>query len=219
VPFTTVNNTRIYYRLEGNPANPPLVLSHSLGADHGMWDPQMPDLLRRFQVLLCDTRGHGASDAPEGDYSIEQLGRDTLAVADAVSIRQFAFCGLSMGGAIGQWLAIHAAERVTALVLANTSSRFDGTALEARRQAVLKDGTTGIVDAVMQRFFLPETMARGDVYAYSVRSVLLASAISTTPPCCRRSRRPRSSSSATATSPRRGRDTGKSSPAGYPAQR
>ncbi len=174
MPFTTVNNTRLYYRLEGNPANPPLVLSHSLGADHGMWDPQMPDLLRRFQVLLCDTRGHGASDAPEGDYSIEQLGRDTLAVVDAVSIRQFAFCGLSMGGAIGQWLAIHAAERVTALVLANTSSRFDGTALEARRQAVLKDGTTGIVDAVMQRFFLPETMARGDVYAYSVRSVLLA---------------------------------------------
>lgn len=172
--FITVHQTRLYYRREGNPANPPLLLSHSLGADHGMWDPQMPELLSRFQVVLCDTRGHGASDAPEGEYSLEQLARDALAVADALSLPRFAFCGLSMGGAIGQWLAVNAPDRLTSLVLASTSSHFDGTALETRRQTVLKQGMAAIADSTMQRFFLPETLARGDAYANSVRSVLLA---------------------------------------------
>jgi 3-oxoadipate enol-lactonase/4-carboxymuconolactone decarboxylase len=138
-----------------------------------MWDPQMPSLLPHFQVLRYDTRGHGASDVPAGDYSIEQLGQDVLGLADALGISKFAFCGLSMGGAVGQWLALHAADRLTALVLANTSSRFSAATLEARRQTVLKDGMTAVVDAVMQRFFLPETLARGNPYANSVRTVLL----------------------------------------------
>jgi 3-oxoadipate enol-lactonase/4-carboxymuconolactone decarboxylase len=174
VPFATVDNTRLYYRLEGNPGEPVLVLSHSLGADHGMWSPQVSGLLPHFQVLRYDMRGHGASDAPPGDYSMERLARDVLGLTDALGISRFAFCGLSMGGAIGQWLAANAAERLTALVLANTSSRFDAATMEARRQTVLKDGIAPIVDTAMQRFFLPETVARGDTDASSVRSVLLS---------------------------------------------
>jgi 3-oxoadipate enol-lactonase/4-carboxymuconolactone decarboxylase len=173
VPFATVNNTRIFYRLEGVEGRPVLVFSHSLGADHGMWAPQMPDLLPHFQVLRYDTRGHGASDAPAGEYSMEQLGQDVLGLTDVLGISSFAFCGLSMGGGIGQWLAIQAPQRVSALVLANTSSQFVAANLEARRQAVLKDGMTSVADSAMQRFFLPETLARGDAYASSVRSVLL----------------------------------------------
>jgi 3-oxoadipate enol-lactonase/4-carboxymuconolactone decarboxylase len=174
VSFVTVDNTRLYYRLEGNAGAPVLVMSHSLGTDHGMWDPQVAGLLPHFQILRCDTRGHGASDAPPGDYSIERLARDVLGLVDALKISSFAFCGLSMGGAIGQWLATHAPERMTALVLANTSSRFDGAFLEARRQAVLKDGIAPIIEIAMQRFFLPETLARCDAHAGSVRSALLA---------------------------------------------
>ena len=174
MPFATIDNTRLYYRLEGTPGQPVLVFSNSLGADHGMWSPQVAGLLPYFQVLRYDTRGHGASDAPPGDYSMERLARDALDLTDALGISRFVFCGLSMGGAIGQWLAANAPERLTALVLANTSSRFDATTLEARRQAVLKDGMASVADAAMQRFFLPETVDCGDTHASSVRSVLLA---------------------------------------------
>ena len=83
MPFADSEGCRIYYRLEGAASKPLLVLVHSLGADHGMWDPQMPALLRHFQVLRLDLRGHGASDMPAGDYSIAQLGGDVLAAVDA----------------------------------------------------------------------------------------------------------------------------------------
>ena len=168
MPFITVNNSRLFYRLEGRSSLPVLVLSHSLGCDHGMWLPQMPDLLKRFQVLRYDTRAHGASDvqpgdytlARQGEYTLDQLGHDVRGLLDALKISQVAFCGISMGGAIGQWLAVNAPQRLTALVLANTSPKF-GTpdAWAARRKAVLEGGMQAIVDATMQRFFSPENQS------------------------------------------------------------
>src|SRR5579862_2092402 len=150
MPFITTSQVRIFYRLDGNEGLPVLVLSHSIGTDHAMWEPQVQDLLPHFQVLRFDTRGHGASEAPGGDYSVEQLGRDVLDLLDALKIRKFAFCGLSLGGAIGQWLALHVADRMTALVLANTSPRF-GTPdnWNNRIQLVQKGGMEAIVDAAL----------------------------------------------------------------------
>ena len=86
MPFSTINNRRLFYRLEGREHKPVLVLSHSIGADHGMWAPQVPDLLSHFRVLRYDICGHGASDAPKGDYSIEDLGREVIGLADALKI-------------------------------------------------------------------------------------------------------------------------------------
>ena len=173
MPFITTNNIRQFYRIEGQPGRPVLLLSHSLGADHAMWAPQMPDLLSHFQVLRYDTRGHGASDGPKGEYSIELLGRDVLGLADALGIKHFVFCGLSMGGAVGQWLAIHASERLTRLVLANTSAQFGPRSnWETRMKAVSDGGMAAIVDVVMGRFFSPEVLAK-DAYANSVKSVFL----------------------------------------------
>jgi 3-oxoadipate enol-lactonase/4-carboxymuconolactone decarboxylase len=173
LPFVTVGNTRMFYRLQGNAGRPVLILSHSIGTDHSMWDLQVTDLLPHFQVLRYDTRGHGASDTPAGEYSVEMLGRDILGLADALEISQFAFCGLSMGGAIGQWVAAHAPERVTHLVLANTSPQFVPRAnWEARIAAVLQGGMPAIVDVVMPRFFLAETLAKKNPHAASIRSVL-----------------------------------------------
>lgn len=183
MPFLTIDHTRIFYRLEGKENAPVLVLSHSLGCDHAMWTPQMPDLLEHFRVLRYDTRGHGASDAPGGDYSIEQLGHDVLDLLESTGISKFAFCGLSMGGAVGQWLAINAGDRVTSLVLANTSPRFDSANLENRRQAVLARGIAPIAETVLQRFFSPETLAR-DSHASSVGAVLLATAPAGYAACC-----------------------------------
>ena len=141
MPFASVNNTRLFYRLEGRSGLPALVLSHSLGCDHGMWLPQMTDLLDHFQVLRYDVRGHGASDAPPGDYTLDQLGNDVLGLLDSLKIPQAAFCGISMDGAIGQWLALKAPQHLTALALANTSPKFGTPDLwETRRKAVLEGG-------------------------------------------------------------------------------
>jgi 3-oxoadipate enol-lactonase / 4-carboxymuconolactone decarboxylase len=178
LPFVTarnqnVDNTRLFYRLEGLDTRPVLVMSHSLGCDHGQWDMQTRDLLPHFRILRYDMRGHGASDVPTGDYSIERLGRDVLGIVDALGIDKFAFCGLSIGGMIGQWLGASAPDRLTHLVLANTSPRMDTAAMETRRGMVLQSGMTAVADAVLGRFFTPETLARQDADIGSVRRTLL----------------------------------------------
>lgn len=174
MPFAVSDGCRIYYRLEGAPTAPLLVLVHSLGTDHGMWSPQMPALLRRFRVLRLDLRGHGASDAPAGDYTIAQLGRDVLAVADAAGVARFAYCGLSLGGMIGQWLGANAGDRIERLVLANTSPRMADPALfEVRRATVLAKGMAAIEEAVIERFFSARLLASGSAAVESVRTALL----------------------------------------------
>ncbi|HET7872830.1 MAG TPA: 3-oxoadipate enol-lactonase [Terriglobales bacterium] len=172
MPFLESENMRLFYRLEGRGELPVLVLSHSLGADHAMWQPQMPDLLEHFAVLRYDTRGHGASAAPSGGYSIEQLGRDVLALAEAFEIEKFAFCGLSMGGGIGQWLALHAPQRLAKLALANTSPKFGNQDLWNTRIKLIKQGgMAAVVDASMERFF--SASRRNGAHAQSIRRVLL----------------------------------------------
>ena len=185
MPFANVNSTRLFYRLEGRAGLPVLVLAHSLGCDHEMWAPQLPDFMQHFQVLRYDTRGHGASAVPAGDYTLEQLGRDALELTNELGIPKFAWCGLSMGGAIGQWMALNIPERLTALVLANTSAKF-GTAdtWEARRRAAREGGMQAIVDGVMQRWFSAEILARNDPYAQSIRSVFLGTDPAGYVACC-----------------------------------
>jgi len=174
LPFANCNDARMFYRLEGIPEKPVLILSHSIGTDHGMWAPQVPDLFPHFQVLRYDTRGHGASEVTKGEYSIEMLGRDVLALADALGIGKFAFCGLSMGGAIGQWLGVNAADRLTSLVLANTAPKFgERSNWETRIKMVSEGGMAAIVDMVMQRFFSPQTLVSSNVYASTVKLMLL----------------------------------------------
>jgi 3-oxoadipate enol-lactonase / 4-carboxymuconolactone decarboxylase len=183
LPFAEINDTRLFYRLEGQSALPVLVLSHSLGCDHAMWDLQMPDLLHHFQVLRYDARGHGASSVPAGDFTLDQLGHDALGLVDKLGITKFAFCGLSMGGAVGQWLAIHTPQRLTALVLANTSPKFGTPELwDTRRKAVLDGGMQAVADAVMQRFFSAQNQA--GAVAQSIRNVLLGTDPKGYAACC-----------------------------------
>ncbi|HEX4003111.1 MAG TPA: 3-oxoadipate enol-lactonase [Candidatus Acidoferrales bacterium] len=174
MPFATIGDTRIFYRFEGIAGRPVIVLSHSIGCDLSLWAQQVPDLLQHFQVLRYDTRGHGASDVPAGDYSIEQLGSDALGLTDALGISKFAFCGVSLGGMTGQWLGANAGERLTGLILANTSAHVGPkTFWDERRRAVLEGGMVVIADGAMQRFFSRETLAEGNVYASSIRAVIL----------------------------------------------
>jgi 3-oxoadipate enol-lactonase/4-carboxymuconolactone decarboxylase len=175
MPVIQAGGLRQYYRLDGADDRPVLIFSHSLGCDHTQWDAQTAALLPHFRILRYDTRGHGATEVLPGDYSIETLARDVLALADTLGIREFAWCGLSLGGMIGQWLSAKADGRVTSLVLANTSPRFpDPSVMEGRRRTVLDNGMAPLEESVMGRSFSPERLRANPPAVAGMRRVLLA---------------------------------------------
>ena len=102
MPLAPINGHICHYRVDGPDDAPVLMLSHSLGLAYGVWDAQVADCQRFFRVIRYDLRGHGASSVTAGDYTIEQLSLDALALADHLGAPRFAFCGLSIGGMIGQ---------------------------------------------------------------------------------------------------------------------
>jgi 3-oxoadipate enol-lactonase len=167
MPILNSGEARIHYALEGQSGAPVLVFSNSLGANYSMWDPQAREFRKKFRVLRYDTRGHGQSPPTPGLYSIELLGRDVIAMLDAMDLDRVHFCGLSMGGMIGMWLALNVPERLNKLVLSNTAAKI-GTAegWNTRIEAVQKKGMKSVASAILERWFTPafrqkapETMA------------------------------------------------------------
>jgi 3-oxoadipate enol-lactonase/4-carboxymuconolactone decarboxylase len=170
-----LNGARCYYRIEGRDDRPVVVLAHALGVDHTMWDAQAAALAPHLRVLRYDVRGHGGSSAPSGDYTIASLADDVVALADAIGIGTFAFCGLSLGGMIGQRLAHRHGDRLTHLVVANSSPRVaDPDAMEARRQAVLAGGMAAVVDVALDRFFQPAWRESNPPALAAIRRILAA---------------------------------------------
>src|SRR2546423_13730631 len=108
MPLVDVSGCPIYYEVEGRQDAPVLMLCNSLGTTLHMWDGQMPQFTQRFRVVRYDRRGHGRSAVPQGPYSMELFGRDALAILDFLQIARVNWCGLSMGGMVGQWLAASA---------------------------------------------------------------------------------------------------------------
>jgi 3-oxoadipate enol-lactonase/4-carboxymuconolactone decarboxylase len=174
MPFLTRDGARLYWRVDGLADAPALLLGNSLGTDNALWDPVLPRLIERHRVVRFDMRGHGASEAPRGDYTIEALARDALAVADAAGAGRFSYAGISIGGMIGQWLGAHAGERVERLVLSNTSSKLPAEIWNARIEAVRAGGLAAIVDAVLARWFTQGFLAKRSPWLESARSTLLA---------------------------------------------
>jgi 3-oxoadipate enol-lactonase len=154
VPFAQLKNARIHYDLAGPAKAPVLVLSNSLGTDFSMWDAQMATFQKHLRVLRYDTRGHGKSDVTPGPYSIEQLGRDVVGLLDELRLERVHFCGLSMGGMIGIWLALNAPQRMDKLILCNTAAKIGTPEVwKARIDAVRAGGMQSISGAVMERWF------------------------------------------------------------------
>jgi len=145
--------------LEGPEDAPVLALSNSLGSTLEMWDDQASVLRERLRLLRYDQRGHGGSPAPSGPYNIEDLGFDLLALLDRLEIEHASFCGLSLGGLVGMWLASEAPGRVENLVLCCTAPRFDPDYYDARARKVRAEGVGSIADAVLERWFTPEFRA------------------------------------------------------------
>src|SRR5881392_3452218 len=124
----SANGISMNYTFDG-PANAPVVtMSHSLATDFGMWDPTVPALTGRFRVLRYETRGHGKTEAPRGAYSLDQLADDALALLRELGIQKTHWVGLSMGGMIGQALALKAPQVLKSLSLCDTSSRIPAEA-------------------------------------------------------------------------------------------
>lgn len=173
MPFAKRDTVRLYWRLEGEVDRPPLVLLNSIGTDMALWDAAAPHLLPVFRLLRIDMRGHGASDAPEGDYSLAMLAEDVAAVMDAASIDQAAVAGVSLGGMVAMELALARPERVSALALICTSATMDAGAWQDRIDKVRTGGTLAIADLAMQRFLSPAFAAAQPAIAESVRRGLI----------------------------------------------
>lgn len=140
----------------GDPARPVLVLSGSLGSTVGMWRPQVDALIENFRVIRVDHRGHGGSPAAPGPYRMADLAGDVLALLDSLGVARVAWCGLSLGGMIGMYLASEHPDRLSSLTLCCTTAHFpDPTPWRDRIRAVADSGTAPIADAVVTRWFTP----------------------------------------------------------------
>jgi 3-oxoadipate enol-lactonase len=142
--------------LTGPEGAPAVLLAPSLGTELSMWDPQAEALAQHFRVIRFDLRGHGQSSAPDGPYTIDDLGNDLLALLDELEFPSASLCGVSIGGMCSMWAAAHAPHRVERLVVCCSSAFIDPdkTYLE-RAQTVRTQGLEPIADGVVARWFTP----------------------------------------------------------------
>ena len=147
----------LHHRSDGPEDAPVLVLGSSLGTTGAMWDANVPALSERFRLIRYDTRGHGGSPAPPGPYSIGELGADVLALIDRLGLERVSFCGLSIGGMIGMWLASEAPERIDRLMLCCTVPHFPPPDLwNERIETVRARGIEPMVDQALDRWLPPD---------------------------------------------------------------
>ena len=161
------NGIEIHYELTGPESAPVVTLSHSLLANFAMWNPQMP-ALADYRVLRFDTRGHGQSEATPGAYDFELLADDTCALLDAVGIQRTHFVGLSMGGMIGQAVALKYPERIESLILCDTRSHSPPERSKSRAERIAvaqRHGVEPMVEAALEGWFsdgFSTVQSRGD---------------------------------------------------------
>jgi 3-oxoadipate enol-lactonase len=161
MPTIQSNGCPIHVEVDGPENKPVLMLSNSLGTTLHMWDGQVPALTQHFRLVRYDRRGHGKSGAPKGPYNMEMLGRDVLAVLDALKIEKISWCGLSMGGMVGMWLGANAPERINRLILSNTSAYFaDKEIWNGRIKTIREKGLSAIAEGTMERWFTKDFRER-----------------------------------------------------------
>lgn len=176
----------LHHEIAGSADAPPLLFTASLGATLRMWDPQVGPLSPHLRMIRCDLRGHGGSPVPPGPYEIADLARDVLALMDDLQLERASYCGLSIGGMVGMWLASHAPERIDRLVLVSTAAHLPSASAWAERAAAVRAaGTTEVVaDTVVARWLTPAyARERPDVLA-RLRGMIAATAADGYAACC-----------------------------------
>jgi 3-oxoadipate enol-lactonase len=154
VQIADIGNVQIHYRVDGDPGGAPIVFANSLGTDLRLWDDLLPHLPAGLRIIRFDKRGHGLSSQPPAPYSMGALVRDTEDLLDFLEVRDCVFVGLSIGGLIGQGLAVKRLDQVRALVLSNTAAKIGIPSIwQDRMDAVQKGGIEALADATMERWF------------------------------------------------------------------
>jgi 3-oxoadipate enol-lactonase len=174
------NGIQVHYEFSGREDAPVVVLSHSLGSSLIMWEPQVTALGAAYRVLRYDTRGHGETDVPEGPYTLEQLGQDALALLHVLDLDRVHFVGLSMGGMIGQYLALNHPERLHSLVLCDTAALMpeeNQPVWEARIQLAREAGMEALVDETLERWFTPGFMKTRPEQVEVIRTQFLKTSV------------------------------------------
>jgi 3-oxoadipate enol-lactonase len=185
MPMIEADGCHLNVSVDGRQDAPALMLSNSLGCTLEMWEPQMRAFTEHFRVIRYDRRGHGKSDVPPPPYSMEIFGRDVLAVLDHLGIAKTHWCGLSMGGMVGQWLGANAPQRFDRIVLANTSCYYpDPSNWHARIKAVREGGLAAVADAVIAGWLTEGFRAREPQTAARMKAMLLASPVEGYIACC-----------------------------------
>jgi 3-oxoadipate enol-lactonase len=170
----TMSHFQIHYRLDGPDDAPVVVLSNSLGTNLAMWDVQIPTLAQKFRVVRYDSRGHGLSKVTPGPYTIAGLGGDVISLLDALRIPTAHYCGLSVGGLIGQWLGINASKRFKSLTLCNTAARIGTTdGWNTRIAAINEGGMAPIANGVVSRWLTEDFAKRAPATVEAARQMLL----------------------------------------------
>jgi len=154
MPTFTLNDIALHYQTFGNTDKPALIFSNSLGTNLSMWQQQLDYFKAHFFVICYDTRGHGSSSAPQGPYTLEQLGLDVIHLLDHLKIQTASFCGISMGGLTGQWLAIHYPERFNHVVVCNTAAKIGQEQAWLERASLVREqGLKPIAATAASRWF------------------------------------------------------------------
>jgi 3-oxoadipate enol-lactonase len=174
--ITADDGCRLNVRIDGRDSAPALILSNSLGATLQMWEPQVAAFAEHFRVIRYDRRGHGQSDVPNGPYSMPLFGNDVLAILNGLNVQRAHYCGLSMGGMVGQWLGAVMPERFDRMVLANTSCYYpDPTNWHNRIKAVQEGGLAAVADAVIAGWLTEGFRTREPEVAARMKAMLLTS--------------------------------------------
>jgi 3-oxoadipate enol-lactonase len=161
MPVIESDGCPLHVEIAGPERAPVLMLCNSLGTDLHMWDPQVDAFTKDFRLVRYDRRGHGRSGVSKGPYSMTLLGRDALAIMDGLGLTKVSWCGLSMGGMVGQWLGANAPDRIERLVLANTSCYYPvKDPWNDRMKLVAEKGLAAIVGPNMERWFTKEFRER-----------------------------------------------------------
>ncbi|CAM5353477.1 3-oxoadipate enol-lactonase 2 OS=Afipia felis OX=1035 GN=catD PE=4 SV=1 [Afipia felis] len=178
MPMIDAGGCLLNVSVDGRDGGPTLMLSNPLGTTLQIWEPQMAALTRYFRVIRYDRRGHGKSGTPPGPYSVADFGRDALAILDDLNIARTHWCGLSIGGAVGQWMAANHPGRIDQLVLANTTCHVaDPAPYQARIKTVTEKGLDAIADGVMTGWFTEEFRDREPQTVSRVRTMLTSNPV------------------------------------------
>jgi 3-oxoadipate enol-lactonase len=185
MPMVDADGCRLHVTVEGRDGGPTLMLSNSLGSTLQMWEPQMAALTKVFRVIRYDRRGHGKSEIGSRPYSMERFGRDALAILDDLNIAKTHWCGISMGGMVGQWLGVHAPDRFEKLVLANTTSYFpDPTNWDNRIKTLRESGFAALAEPVMNAWFTADFREREPEVVARMKAMLSATPVEGYIACC-----------------------------------